>query len=48
VRCDELAPMLMNEMQQERAQMIGEMRDLKRQVAELKALDQTTQVPLPT
>jgi hypothetical protein len=42
VRYDELAPMLLNETQQQAA----ETRDLKLQVAELKALNQATQVAL--
>lgn len=46
MRYDELAPMLLNEMQQQRAQMTDEVRDLKQQVAELKALNQATQVAL--
>ncbi|HSY08558.1 MAG TPA: tail fiber domain-containing protein [Steroidobacteraceae bacterium] len=53
VRYDELAPMLLNEMQQQHVQMTkkseaqaAEMRDLKQQVAELKALNKATQVAL--
>jgi Chaperone of endosialidase len=53
VRYDELAPMLLNEVQQQRTQMTekidaqaAEIRDLKQQMAELKALNQATQVAL--
>ena len=46
VRYDELAPMLLNEMQKKNAAQDAEMRDLKQQVAELKALNQATQVAL--
>jgi hypothetical protein len=53
VRYDELAPMLLNEVQQQRAQttekidaQAAEIRDLKQQVTELKALNQATQVAL--
>jgi hypothetical protein len=46
VRYDELAPMLLNEMQKINATQDAEMRDLKQQVAELKALNQATQVAL--
>ena len=42
VRYDELAPMLLNEVQQQAA----EMRDLKQQVVELKNLNQATQAAL--
>ena len=42
VRYDELAPMLLNEVQQQAA----EMRQLKQQVAELKELNRETQVAL--
>jgi hypothetical protein len=42
VRYDELAPMLLNQAQQQAA----EIRDLKQQVAEMKALNQTTQIAL--
>jgi hypothetical protein len=46
VRYDELAPMLLNELQKRNTAQDAEMRDLKRQVAELKALNQTTQLAL--
>ena len=53
VRYDELAPMLLNEVQQQRAQttqkidaQAAEIRDLKQQMAELKDLNQATQVAL--
>jgi len=53
VRYDELAPMLLNEVQkrdaaqdQQNAAQTAEIRDLKQQMAELKALNQATQVAL--
>jgi Chaperone of endosialidase len=53
VRYDELAPMLLNDVQKQRTQIAeiidaqaAEMRDLKRQVAELTDLNQTTQIAL--
>jgi Chaperone of endosialidase len=53
VRYDELAPMLLNEMQQQHTQMTEQidaqaaaMRDLKQKVEELKAINQATQVAL--
>jgi len=42
VRYDELAPMLLNEAQEQAATI----RDLKQQMAELKALNQATQLAL--
>jgi hypothetical protein len=46
VRYDELAPMLLNEMQQTNAAQDAEIRDLKQQVAELQTLNRATQVAL--
>jgi hypothetical protein len=46
VRYDELAPMLLNEIQKRNAAQEAEMRDLKLQVAELKALNHATQLAL--
>jgi hypothetical protein len=48
VRYDELAPMLLNEVQQQRknATQDGEIRELKQEVSELKALNQATEVAL--
>jgi trimeric autotransporter adhesin len=49
VRYDELAPMLLSEAQQQQQELTAqasEMRDLKQQVAELKALNLATQVAL--
>jgi hypothetical protein len=53
VRYDELAPMLLNDVQKQRTQIAeiidaqaAEMRDLKRQVAELTDLNQTMQIAL--
>ena len=46
VRYDELAPMLLNEMQKRNAAQDAEMRDVKLQVAELKALNQAAQLAL--
>jgi hypothetical protein len=43
VRYDELAPMLLNEMQQQHAQMTASIRDLKQQMAEMRAINQATQ-----
>jgi hypothetical protein len=46
VRYDELAPMLLNEVQQQQSKNAvqdAEIRDLKQQMAELKALNQATQ-----
>jgi hypothetical protein len=43
VRYDELAPMLLNEMQKKNSAQDAEIRDLKQQMAALKALDQATQ-----
>jgi hypothetical protein len=46
VRYDELAPMLLNEMQKKNVAQNAEIHDLKQQMAELKALNQATQVAL--
>jgi len=46
VRYDELAPMLLNEMKKRNAAQEAEMRDLKSQIAELKALNQATRLAL--
>jgi endosialidase-like protein len=46
VRYDELAPMLLNEMQKRNAAQDSEIRNLKKQMAELKALNQVTQATL--
>jgi hypothetical protein len=46
VRYDELAPMLLNEVQKKNATQDAEIRDLKQQMAELKDLNQATQVAL--
>jgi hypothetical protein len=46
VRYEELAPMLLNEMKKRNAAQEAEMRDLKLQVAELKTLNQATQLAL--
>jgi hypothetical protein len=46
VRYDELAPMLLNEMQTRNAAQDVEIRELKQQMADLKNLNQATQVAL--
>jgi Chaperone of endosialidase len=46
VRYDELAPMLLNEMQKRNAAQDVEIRELKQQMADLKNLNQATQVAL--
>jgi hypothetical protein len=46
VRYDELAPMLLNEMQQQHAQMTEKIEALTQQVAKLQTINQATQVAL--
>jgi hypothetical protein len=49
VRYDELAPMLLNEAQKQQSKNVAQdekIRDLEQQMAELKALNQATQVAL--